>query len=287
MLRKVLKYDLDAIWLPWVIMSVTTLVLSVISGFSLRALMMYDPMAAAEHFPSWMPMAVLALVITVIAIVLYSALSTIMVLVRYYQNFFTDEGYLTFTLPVKRSTLFNSKLFSSILWNASTIIITIISIVIALAIAPADRDGTGVLLVYLWRQIADLLPVIFMFADGWLWAHIVVVLILLVISSVFYTLLMFACVTVGCVMVKKLKVLISILVYYFVSSIVSVGANALFWVYELVGMLDYTESYPMDYNVSAAVSLFMLIAFGMIMVVVCVAVYNYTLKKLEHNLNLA
>ncbi len=287
MLRKVLKYDLDAIWLPWVIMSITSLVLSVASGFSLRALMMYDPMADVGQFPSWMPLAVLVLFATVIAIVLYGALSTIMVLVRYYQNFFTDEGYLTFTLPVKRSTLFNSKFLSAIMWNVGTTIVILTSLVIALSIAPANQDGTGVLLTGIFSQIFDILSLIFTFIDGWLWAHFAVIIVLLIIYSVFSTLLMFACVTIGCIMVKKLKVLVSILIYYFVSSAISIGSNILFWVYELITSLAYTEMHPMDYNISAAVSLFMFIAFGMMMVVICAATYNFILKKLDNNLNLA
>lgn len=287
MFRKVLKYDLDAIWLPWVIMSATSLVLSFISGFSLRALIMYDPMAELGQLPSWLPLSVLVLLVSVVAIVIYGALSTIMVLVRYYQNFFTDEGYLTFTLPVKRSTLFNSKLLSAVLWNLGTTIVIILSVVIALLIAPAERDGTGILLAKLFDFAYDILTMVFDSADGWLWAYIAVIILLIIIFSVFNLLLALACITIGCVVAKKLKVLVSILIYYFVSSAVSIGSNILLWAYELVSSLEFTELYNMDYNVSSAVMLFMLIVYAMMAVVMCVATYNFTIKKLENNLNLA
>ncbi len=287
MLRKVLKYDLDAIWLPWVIMSATALILSVFSGISLRALMTFDPMTAGQHFENWMWLAIMVLCITVFAVVVYGALSTIMVLVRYYQNFFTDEGYLTFTLPVKRSTLLNSKLLVAFIWNVATTLVIILALVIAFLIAPAGRDGTGTLLVTIWRELITILSAIFAFVDGWFIAHIIVAVILVIIASILSTMVIFACMTIGCVLVKKLKVLISILIYYFVSSAMSLGANLLTWVYTFLLELAYSTPESISYSVASLISLFALVIFGMMMIVMCVVAYNFILNNLEHKLNLA
>lgn len=286
MLRKVLKYDLDAIWLPWVIMGATALILSVFSGISLRALMTYDTTNATQHFEGWMWLAIMVLIITVLAIVIYGALSTIMVLVRYYQNFFTDEGYLTFTLPVRRITLLNSKLLTALIWNAGTTIVITLSLLIALLIAPAGRDGTGTLLSVIWTEFSALLSMLFTFVDGWLIAHIVAFVILAIIASVLSMMVIFACMTIGCMLVKKLKVLISILIYYFVSSALSIGANLLSWVYSCIMELPYYMADRISYAESSIISLFCLAIFAMIMIVLIVATYNFILDNLEHKLNL-
>lgn len=45
-----------------------------------------------------------------------SIITLIFILMRYYKNFFTDEGYLTFTLPVTPHELLWTKLISGMIW---------------------------------------------------------------------------------------------------------------------------------------------------------------------------
>jgi hypothetical protein len=58
-------------------------------------------------------------IISIIAIVV---VSFVIIILRFYKNLMTDEGYLMFTLPTKSSELINSKLFASILWTIASII---------------------------------------------------------------------------------------------------------------------------------------------------------------------
>jgi len=58
-------------------------------------------------------------VISIIAIV---TVSFVIIILRFYKNLMTDEGYLMFTLPTKSSELINSKLFASILWTVASIV---------------------------------------------------------------------------------------------------------------------------------------------------------------------
>ena len=46
----------------------------------------------------------------VVAIIACFGFSSVFSIVRFYKNLFTDEGYLTFTLPVKISQILNSKI---------------------------------------------------------------------------------------------------------------------------------------------------------------------------------
>ena len=52
-------------------------------------------------------------VISLIAIVV---VTIVMLIIRFYKNLISDEGYLMFTLPVKTHQLINAKMFASTIW---------------------------------------------------------------------------------------------------------------------------------------------------------------------------
>ena len=56
---------------------------------------------------------------------------------RFYKNLFTDEGYLTFTLPVKRSTLLISKMLNIAIWSVGSLIL------LGVCIAAVEWLGAG------------------------------------------------------------------------------------------------------------------------------------------------
>ena len=107
MLKKLLKYDLKSVFKYWWIAAIASLGLSAAGGFCISVMM------AEKDVPALIAvLIVLTLLFSIIGIVAFSILSYILLYVRFYKNFFTDEGYLTFTLPVKRSQLLNSKLIT-------------------------------------------------------------------------------------------------------------------------------------------------------------------------------
>ncbi len=285
MLRKVLKYDLKSLWLPWTIMSVTVLGLSIFSGFALRILMSYDFMAIANVMQI-LPIAFSAIMlcIAVIAISIYAIAPTFIVLFRFYKNLFTDEGYLTFTLPVRRSTILNSKLLTNLIFSVATTLVVTISLVIALLISPG-AGGKGVALTELFKGINYIIVSAFGNIDGWVWTHIIALVFSIIAWSAFSSLFAFACVTVGCVLVKKLKLLVSIIIYYFASSGISLISYLFNWIYSMITAVIALGNY--SYTVTMSVSLFSVIAYGMIGVVLCVLIYCFILRLIERRLNLA
>ncbi|MGB4658561.1 MAG: hypothetical protein WBI07_05245 [Mobilitalea sp.] len=60
--------------------------------------------------------------IYVISIIAIIVVSFVIIILRFYKNLMTDEGYLMFTLPAKSSELINSKLFASMLWTFASVI---------------------------------------------------------------------------------------------------------------------------------------------------------------------
>ncbi len=76
----------------------------------------------------------LAYVMSIIAVVV---VSSVLIILRFYKNLVSDEGYLMFTLPVKSNQLINSKLLASFLWTVLSFVAVFASI---LAVASGSFD---------------------------------------------------------------------------------------------------------------------------------------------------
>lgn len=69
----------------------------------------------------------------VISIIATFIVTFIIIILRFYKNLMTDEGYLMFTLPVKPLQLINSKLITSIIWIIVSVITVFLSLLVLLA----------------------------------------------------------------------------------------------------------------------------------------------------------
>ena len=138
MLRKVLKYDLGAIWKIWLILSATSVALGAVGGVCMR--LVENPELNFAFFP----IVILGLILSFIGIIAYIVITSILIIVRYYNNFFTDEAYLTFTLPVKRSTLFDAKILTAFIFNTASALVFTVSLCLMLLIWPG-ADGSPML----------------------------------------------------------------------------------------------------------------------------------------------
>lgn len=134
MFKKCLKYDLQALRKIWLIAAAVMLPVSLLGG--LGSFLYINGMVNVTAFESAgemtalqvltilsMLMGMFAMMIVIYAIAIFSGSTTIMLAIRYYTHFFTDQGYLTFTLPVKRSTQFWSKTVSGMLYLLGTAIV--------------------------------------------------------------------------------------------------------------------------------------------------------------------
>lgn len=68
-----------------------------------------------------------AYVVSIIAVVI---ITMVLIVYRFYKNLLKDEGYLSFTLPVKTSQHINGKLIVSIVWTCLAVVAVIISVLI-------------------------------------------------------------------------------------------------------------------------------------------------------------
>lgn len=144
-MRKMLKYDLKYIWNVWRIMAPIVLATAVICGLAIKvsALLGFESISVLQFgvlnfIPFFGPLASLvymfenpffwicAQLMNTLPVV-FCIITLVLILVRYYKNFFTDEGYLTFTLPVSRAKLVNSKIIMAFFWAAVTVLVCLVS----------------------------------------------------------------------------------------------------------------------------------------------------------------
>lgn len=129
----------------------------------------------------------------VIALVTVNIIARVYLIVRYYKNLYTAEGYLTFTLPATTSEVLNAKILVGTLWNFLTValtfgaaILTVSSLLLTSSefselvnvpsnlLSDLSLEETGILtllvVTYLIRALTSLFVYCFCITVGQLWA---------------------------------------------------------------------------------------------------------------------
>lgn len=275
MLKKLLKYDFKAILKYWWIAAISSIVLSFGGGWCITVFASEKELPTALYI-----VATLLIIVVVLGLLVFSILSVIFIFSRFYKNFFTDEGYLTFTLPVKRGQLLNSKLISSTVTMILTYLVLIIDIVIMLVFALKDEIFSKVF----WdnfRLIAqDMLDTLGIY----FYAYTLEAVILAVLLVVFSTLFLFCCITIGSIITKKAKVITSIGIYYAANSVFSFVVQ-MFWLFGIAGL----EHWTLNMENEKLFGLLALIMLGSILFIsiFCGLIYSIQYWMLDRKLNLS
>lgn len=274
MLGKLLKYDFKAILKYWWIAAISSLAFSAAGGACFAFVTRIEDFSPALIIPL-----ILFIFLAYIAMFGFILASFIFIFTRFYKNFFTDEGYLTFTLPVTRFELLNSKLISSVSILIFTIVIFIIEISLFIGIPVSTTGELGKIL----PELSSMLSGINIAAGPYIYVFLAEGLIAIILSSIFSTLLFFCCITFACVISRKLKVLIAIGIYYVASGIISTCTT----LFMFLGVSNFSErisqlSQPTVFPATALTVLMVLI----FMAIVCLALYALEYWMLDRKLNL-
>lgn len=127
MLGKLLKHEFIAtkrIYLP--IYFVTIVLALIVNGFFALQSRFFDDDSSFSVISTLFIVFFTAMFVLVLLCCLMSG--PVISLYRFYKNVFTDEGYLTNTLPVKPISILVSKLITGIVWYIAGIIIFVLSI---------------------------------------------------------------------------------------------------------------------------------------------------------------
>ena len=281
MLSKILKQDLKSFLPLWLFFSAIALGASTLLGPSLNMVIYYNNAAV-------LVLGVLGFTLSVAVLSGYMIATVVFVGIRFYQNFYTDEGYLTFTLPVKRSTLYLSKVLSGSIFVFSSLAVVIASVCCALLLVPTSSTNSAPVLFrvldFLWSvfelvfsNIPDNVTMILCF---------VVCVLIFIALEIFEVLTIYLCITVGSVIAKKLKVLVSIVCYYAVNTVIGIASS--------IGQIFLT-SYTYDLILIIKEMPIKLVGVAILLVLVCVLgfmialtslIYYTTNRLIERRLNL-
>ena len=226
MLLKLLKYDMQSVSRIWWIMALSVLGMSVVGGVGLKIV---TALIEADKFSFLVLMAMLLVIACVMAIVASAVVTELLVFVRFYKNFFTDEGYLTFTLPVSRKDLLLSKTVNALIWTvAQTVLMFVCIFLVVLIGIPTSVGGD-----FFWELIYTFSVV---FAEAGLWSvvYVLEILVLILLSMLFSISLIHFCITMGAMLAKKAKILAAIGIYYAVNMIISFGMQIMTLIFTLM-----------------------------------------------------
>lgn len=126
MLRKMLKYDIQAMSKTLIPFFIAILVISVFSALSMHLEWLIGIFGGAT-------------ILFGLGIALFVT-SLVLIITQFYKNVLGDQGYLTNTLPVSVDTIILSKLFSAIFWLISSGIVAILAFLIILM---GSMDNVG------------------------------------------------------------------------------------------------------------------------------------------------
>ncbi len=213
MLRKVLRYEFRShkrLGLPLLFALLGTVLLSFLCGLLLYSPLMSKPFlalirGAAIFFYVMLNLALGALALVFLFLVVY----------RYFTSCFTDEGYLTFLLPVKLSTLLFGKLVAAYLVFLLTFLTVMAALLLSLLLPP-------LLLGYDLSWILDLFPLLFGSLTGNAVASVLLVaetVLLLLCELASLLVVFYTAITVGSAVMRKHKLLGSLLFILLVSSV--------------------------------------------------------------------
>lgn len=275
MLKKLLKYDFKSAFKIWWIAAVTSLGLSFLGGYAVTLI------RAPRDLPQVVDASAgLMLFISIFSLFAFVILSEIIILVRFYKNFFTDEGYLTFTLPVKTGSLINSKLIMSVAVTLATLIVLAVNVCVILGIGffdvIVDKE--------LFKYIAEVIDEVVAEFGAYLFVYILEAIILFVLGVVFSLLLMFCCITLASIITKKGRVATGIAIYYGVNCVLSfVMEMIMIFGVRGIGVRLETLSAEMAYPVGTVILLAAILLLGLVSVMLYTLQYLMVDRKLNLN----
>ena len=293
MLKKLLKYDLRSVGRVWWIAMLTMIGASFSCSISMR---LYTELSFKQSLLTnndnevLITLALIALylifIISAIAMGACILFVAIMVFVRYYKHLFTDEGYLTFTLPVSRRQIFLSKFINAATWMLlSEIVLLICGAVMIVIMIPTYGEGiiaTDTLQSFL-RGVAEEFESrgAWMIVQGALGILIGVAYTMLSVGVVYF------CITLGATVVKRAKIVVGVGAYYLidiVSRILTTVLGVVPMVWVIMALILFSETTPFMFN--SAITLMLVILFAAV-ALLATFFHCLTLNILERKLNLA
>lgn len=280
MLKKLIKYDLKFMLKLWWIAALAALVLSAAGAVFIRIISSDRELPVIIYV-----VAMLSLFVMALALMAFVILSAIIIYGRFYKNFFTDEGYLTFTLPVTRGQLLNSKLISMLIVNTMTTVVLFLCFLLMLVLGageylPEILTPLGEAFTSRWQNMREEKVV------GWVILYGVELLSIMLLSSVFGLLFTTSCITFGSIIAKRGKLAASIGIYFGANWLYSQSLQ-IFYMFGINSLGTWLGNVQLSDTNTYCLMIAMLLFCGVaIMGLVCSLLYTLQYWMLDRKLNL-
>lgn len=281
MLKKLLKYDLKAVFKYWWIAAISTLGLSVLGGFAVTVLRDTVSTEPEKKVPIILEiLSSIALPLVYLGFIALGILTVIMIFARYYKNFFSDEGYLTFTLPVKKSELINSKVIMGVISSLATSFVVLVNIIIILVIGFFDN----IIKPDFWKEFSEFFSEVFKSLGVYTFVYVLEIILVVFLANLLSTLFLYDCVAIASMLVKKAKVITAIGIYYVANGVIS----TLFTIFSLFGMSTIIDTMS-AMKTSTLLPLISLLGSGIIVMLAMFTALLYLLQYwiIDRKLNLS
>ena len=175
-------------------------------------------------------------------IVAVTVMVFVMIIRRFYTSFFTDEGYLTFTLPVTTTQHILSKFVVAAVWQTISGIIALVAVALVLLGALIGSGFSGESLEALtstWKELLFALTQmssLLNFGNAVLPTMTVLYVLIMIVTVASSIFLLYFSISLGCMLAKKHRVLAGILSYYIVSGVFSMLSGAMQTVMQIVSI---------------------------------------------------
>lgn len=289
MLGKLIKYDLKAIkkvFLPFIIV---VLSLSLVIPFSIRTAVFANYRNTISPNIGWGLLFIFDTIVIILgSIGFFASILIIFIAVyeHYYKNLFSDEGYLTFTLPASRSQILFSKTVASLVWTLIGAFCLSIGVFLVLLLAPTPDSGLidPFIIVGIGRAISKLWELV----GFWLILYIFEGLLLIALTILSSITIIELSITVGAALAKKLKILAALGIYYAINTVIGGVSQFLTFIASITFPIKAAQYLP---NMSAS-RIFSVVALAIFFVCIVFAMisalaYLINERVLQRRLNLA
>lgn len=242
MLGKLLKHEWRTHWkVPTLLLSVL-MIIAVIAGLTFLM-----PIWDSEWIG--LPLSAMMLVLLFYMAMIAASLGIVIYFaVRYYKSMYTDEGYLTHTLPVTARELLFSKIITMTAWNLIAGIVVLLSIAVFFGIvllALASKDSSFALDFFdIIAEMREVFDSPYMEGFGGFCASMIVMALT---GSVGGTMFVIGSINLG-QMVRKHRILGAIGAYFAIYSIIQIIVFAVMmpFMFKMAFQMEYTDMSEMS-----------------------------------------
>ena len=262
MFSKLLKHEWKANVGLMSILTLAVVGVGILGTIALRVLVNYgDAITQSESVLVLLlfPLSTLVFV-SYMGIAVYVAAVGFVLMYRFYKHKFTDEGYLTFTLPVKTNHIFLSSGLNMVIWTVISFLVALLMYAMMLLCGTAQEGLFNDDIVEAFSSLGIFIDEIGEEFTELMGAGFVPLLILnVLVVPLFSTVIAMTCVTLGAVVAKKHKILAIIGISYGVEMVLSILLSVVTYLpLFIAAIIDPSMESPMLYITLTLILTFLL-----------------------------